>query len=559
VKELSSSFLALHNVCRYLLLHHEERLPLHALYLITAPFALNFDRALYLSWKEKLEAFKVEGASNFYVATEGELLPLHEAKGIHAREKDFPSSFDEAFKKYCSSKEAERMEQEAQRVLSKSLIYVQAMEEDILWRALLSMKPLHCKNAKGVPKFFYKKEFILLPLTKEGGSPGLLYVDNAYTERKIEEGDFLVLSLFADFLNACMERALLHKQAQIETKQLLLMESLSRKLAFAKSFEDLWNIMDEELKEIIPFDVGYIIILEKEKASAHLLVTKEVSTNVVEEVKELVRKKVASLFPYKIRFEDKALERYSFLSKPSQRLLSHIFSPMCGEEKAEGFLLLCSIEHHFTKQDTLTLSSICAQVAQALENTRLHEEQRNAYIQIIASLAAAIEKKDPYTHGHSEKVAQYSRAIARKMGLSEEMVEQVHMAALLHDIGKIGIKDEVLLKKGTLSYKEYNSVKDHPQFGVSILEKLLFLSPLLPIILHHHEHWDGSGYPKGIKGEQIPLGARIIAVADAFEAMTSERSYRRALKKEEALRIIEKCSARFFDPKVVEAFLSIHH
>lgn len=190
--------------------------------------------------------------------------------------------------------------------------------------------------------------------------------------------------------------------------------------------------------------------------------------------------------------------------------------------------------------------------------TRLYENLRSIYMRTIKVLAHAIEAKDRYTHSHSENVARYAVAIAREMRIADEEVEIVREACELHDLGKIGIDDSILSKPTGLTETEWEQVRRHPITGAQILEPLTFLNNVIELVRQHHEHYDGSGYPDGRRGEDIILGARIIHLADAYEAMTSARSYRKIpLSKEEATLEIKRNSGTQFDPKVVEAFLRI--
>ncbi|MGB9905160.1 MAG: HD-GYP domain-containing protein, partial [Desulfotomaculales bacterium] len=170
-------------------------------------------------------------------------------------------------------------------------------------------------------------------------------------------------------------------------------------------------------------------------------------------------------------------------------------------------------------------------------------------------LARTVELHDPYTKKHSLGVTRYSLAIAAKLGLTQNFCRVLRDAALLHDIGKVAVPEKILLKEGPLTQEEYGLVKRHPVIGAAVLGEQEGYAQAASFVLHHHERWDGRGYPHGLAGEEIPLGARIIAVADAFEAMTSHRSYRRALSRDEAVRELVGNSGTQFDPAVVKAFL----
>lgn len=189
---------------------------------------------------------------------------------------------------------------------------------------------------------------------------------------------------------------------------------------------------------------------------------------------------------------------------------------------------------------------------------KLYEDLRSTYMRTIKVLAQAIDARDHYTHSHSENVAKYAVAIAEEMGLSAKEIEDIREACELHDLGKIGVEDSILLKPADLSAEEWERVKKHPATGARILEPLIFLNDVIQIIKQHHEHYDGTGYPQGLSGEQILLGARIVHLADAYDSMRSARSYRKVpLSREDTILEIKNNSGTQFDPRVVEAFLKI--
>jgi putative nucleotidyltransferase with HDIG domain len=214
-------------------------------------------------------------------------------------------------------------------------------------------------------------------------------------------------------------------------------------------------------------------------------------------------------------------------------------------------------EHNSSLQKQNTL--LARRIEESTKNlTRLYEDLRQTYMRTIKVLAQAIDARDHYTHSHSENVARYAVAIAEQMHLSANDIALIRDACELHDLGKIGVEDFILGKSTSLTVEEWNQIKRHPQAAAQILEPLTFLNGVIDLVKQHHEHYDGSGYPEGRSGEDILLGARIIHVADAYEAMRSPRSYRKIpLSKEEAILEIKKNSGTQFDPKVVEAFLKV--
>ena len=185
------------------------------------------------------------------------------------------------------------------------------------------------------------------------------------------------------------------------------------------------------------------------------------------------------------------------------------------------------------------------------------EELEKAYLDTIGILRQTVEAKDPYTRGHSDRVSAYSVLIGQELGLSEEQIHTLKIGGLFHDIGKIGIPDSILLKESKLNDDEYSQIKNHPSIGVHMLGDAEIFKDIIPIVKHHHERYDGHGYPSQLAGDKIPLLARIAAVADTFDAMTSKRSYREALSLDYTIAEIEKCSGSQFDPEIAKVFLDI--
>ncbi|TRZ48396.1 diguanylate cyclase, partial [bacterium] len=188
---------------------------------------------------------------------------------------------------------------------------------------------------------------------------------------------------------------------------------------------------------------------------------------------------------------------------------------------------------------------------------KLNKRANQSLIESIFAFAKTIELKDKHTGRHVELTVKYATDVAKKLKLSVREIDNIRQASILHDLGKIGISEKILLKKAKLTKEEFEEIKKHPQIGVDIIRPLHFLHDIIPLILYHHERWDGSGYPHGLKGEDIPIGARIIAVADAYQALTSNRPYHKAYLKRRALQIIRQESGTHFDPLVAKVFLEI--
>lgn len=192
-----------------------------------------------------------------------------------------------------------------------------------------------------------------------------------------------------------------------------------------------------------------------------------------------------------------------------------------------------------------------------LELKQSKEDLERAYLESIEALRYTVEAKDRYTRGHSDRVSEYSILIGKKIGLPQEELKKLRIGGLFHDIGKIGVPDSILLKTERLTDEEYSEIKNHPSIGKHILSSASIFSDIIPIVYHHHEKYDGTGYPGKLKGEEIPLLARIAAIADTFDAMTSKRSYRDALSIDVAKNEIKRCSGTQFDPELVDAFMEL--
>ena len=194
-------------------------------------------------------------------------------------------------------------------------------------------------------------------------------------------------------------------------------------------------------------------------------------------------------------------------------------------------------------------------INEELEET--NEKLEQAYLESVQTLRYTVEAKDTYTRGHSDRVSEYSVLIGRKLGLPEEQLKILRIGGLFHDIGKIGIPDSILQKNAKLTDDEYSEIKNHPSIGAHILGAATIFKDIIPIVKHHHERYDGRGYPSGLAGENIPYLARIAAVADTFDAMTSKRSYRDALDLQYVKDEFERCKGTQFDPQIAEVFINI--
>jgi HD-GYP domain-containing protein (c-di-GMP phosphodiesterase class II) len=239
--------------------------------------------------------------------------------------------------------------------------------------------------------------------------------------------------------------------------------------------------------------------------------------------------------------------------------------PLLYGERATGVIVLSRLGiDQFDDAERRLLEVLAFNASTAFENARLIEAEREAsrtlegaYMSTIEALANALEAQDTYTHDHARALAEMALAVGRDVGLEGDPLRRLELSALFHDIGKIGVPSEVIRKPGPLTDVEWEAMRRHPDIGAQIIAPVPFLQPLVPIVRACHEHWDGSGYPKGLRENEIPLEARIILVCDAFHAMTSDRPYRRALPASEAIIRLRDAQGSQFDPDVVDHFIRL--
>ncbi len=256
------------------------------------------------------------------------------------------------------------------------------------------------------------------------------------------------------------------------------------------------------------------------------------------------------------------IENTSFISVPLERKVPNLANrgTLLAQPRVLAVMNVCkkSKGDSFTESDLKVLIIIANHAAAAIENARLILDLQGAHLSTLQSMALLLEARDSYTHGHSQRVRDYSMLAAERLGLSREELDVISLAAPLHDLGKVGVNDGTLNKMGKLNDEEWEQIKQHPVIGFDVLSPVRFLEEKhLLIVRHHHERIDGTGYPDGLKGDELPMATRVTAVADAFDAMSSSRAYRKTMSPERIIEELEKCSATQFDPDVVTLFVKL--
>jgi putative nucleotidyltransferase with HDIG domain len=373
-----------------------------------------------------------------------------------------------------------------------------------------------------------------------------------------------IIDVLASQAGIAINNANLYASINQKLDELMIISNYSEQLMGLVDKYDVIRCLYETIIKYFPLDfIGFLIIQRRSheflywsRGEIEDKDVKEITKNVL----DIYNKAVNS----SIQERRVAIRKFAVSNGNVQHSikLPFVFKhtiPVCWEDFKFGAIFFgASKVLYNTTEKIALLSSLVSQTRIALTNSKLYSDMKENYIRTIKALAIAVDAKDTYTHGHSENVMNIAEEIAHEMNIDEKTVGVIRDAGLLHDIGKIGIPGHILNKPGPLTYEEFNGVmKMHSILGANIVKDVPFLKDLYKLILYHHEHYDGNGYPDGLKGEQIPIGARILHVADAFEAMTSNRPYRNSLGQREAVKRLTECSGQQFDPSVINSFLRV--
>jgi HD-GYP domain-containing protein (c-di-GMP phosphodiesterase class II) len=353
------------------------------------------------------------------------------------------------------------------------------------------------------------------------------------------------------------------KCTEEKVERLVLLSQLSQILNSTLNYKEIRRRAMEATTRLMKAEAGSLLLVDEEKGQLHFEVVsgdkeediKTISLNFGEGIAGWVAQHGKPLIvnsPEKDRRFFKGVdERTEFKTR------NIICVPVKVKEKVIGVLEAVNKQGggKFDKEDLSLFASLADQAAIALDNSRLYRELEEMFFQTADSLADAIEQRDPYTGGHTQRVTLYSQAIGKSLQLKPSERKWLKITSVLHDIGKIGIEDHILKKPERLSPQEFEMIKRHSEIGAKIVEHIRPLKEIIPGVKYHHEQVNGKGYPDGLMGKDIPALAKIVAVADTYDAMTTDRPYRKAMEKEEALEELKRCSGTQLDKEVVEAFV----
>ena len=371
------------------------------------------------------------------------------------------------------------------------------------------------------------------------------------------------IAMLADDFNRMTDS--LRERSESLTKKVLELATLyemSRSLGSTLELDALLDSVLDSAMRIFDVEVGYVTMVDRETGTLEPISWRGVDLSRMDEAS--IRGSMAEWVvregrPLIFNPSSEEGESRASAADPASGAVAALCVPLLSSEGTLGAITVGS--HHtdrrFASDDVRLLSTIANHVTIAVGNIGLFSSVQEAYLATVRALAAAVDAKDPYTRGHSDGVARYALMIGEAAGVSQEQMTALEMAAYLHDIGKIGISEDILLKPGKLTDAEMSQMRHHPLIGANILKPVAFPWPIAPIVRHHHEHYDGGGYPAGLRGEEIPFLARVLTVADAFEAMVADRPYRRGRSQQEAILELRRCSGSQFDPRVVDTFIEV--
>ena len=414
----------------------------------------------------------------------------------------------------------------------------------------------------------YKVDNILcVPMKIKDRVVGVIELINKMDRKRFIKEDLDLLISLAGEVALVIENSKLFVESQVKIKELSSLISISEMINSTLKLDSILTEVMEAASVMLEAEASSIFLIDEEKKELYFKIA---TGEVAERVKEIripmsegvvgwVAREKKPILVADVqkdpRFYKKADEQSKFVTK------SILAVPLKVKDKVIGVVEVLNkiANDSFLKSDITLLETLAHQSAIAIDNAMTHEELQRLFKETLKSLAAAVEAKDTCTGGHIERLSRFSLAIAYEYGLGYEDRERIHYAALLHDIGKISIPDAILMKPGPLTPEEFAEMKKHPEIGANIIRPVKQFQHVIPGILHHHERYDGKGYPSGIKGENISIDGRIIAVADTFDAMTCDRPYRKGLDDTVAIEEIKKGAGTQFDPKIVGSFLAVYY
>lgn len=410
---------------------------------------------------------------------------------------------------------------------------------------------------------FKTENMICVPLKVSNRVLGVVEVLNRRDNRPLTKEDLALLKSLAAQVAILIENAHLLEKYKIKIKKLLTMEEVGRILNSTLDEKEIRRRAMDAVTRLMDAETGSLLLIDHERGELFFEVALGKKGRVVSEMRLKIGEGIAGwvaktgkpVISNDVEKDPRHLKRVDARSRFRTRNM--ICTPVRVKGKVIGVLQAINKKRGgiFTKWDLNEFNTLANQVAIAIENANLYRELKDTFISTAGALSDTIEARDAYTGGHTKRVLEYSRLIGEELSLKEGELENLKLAAILHDIGKIGVEDSILRKEGKLTEEEEKAMRMHTIIGPRIVENVKQLKLIAPGIRHHHETYDGKGYPDLLKGREIPIIARIISVADTFDAMTTDRPYRKGLPVEVALRELKDHAGIQFDTRAVDAFI----
>lgn len=417
-----------------------------------------------------------------------------------------------------------------------------------------------------LPESKNNSKIILSPIFFKGKGIGALIAEtDSYSELSLQ-----LIDCISKYASIGIENHLLYRESmeehmelahEIETLQ--LMYEIGKEVISNLKTEDIIETVVQMIRRIIPCDGATVALFDPGRSALYV----ETSWGTGMDKGTALEKKHLPFFSLmetgKSFYQQDITHEFSKYPRLAEwasdkNVFSYFCVPLSVKGSFLGILILSSVRPAwFTNIHLTTTEKIATQVGIALENARLMEDIEEIFIGTVTSLVATIDAKSQWTKGHSLRVANYTVNLGEKLGLKKDALDKLQLAAILHDIGKIGTYEAILDKPGNLTPEELDMIHKHPSLGADILMPLKAFRSIIPIMKHHHERYDGAGYPDGLAGDDIPIEARMLAVSDVYDAMRSDRPYRHGLSLEEAIRELEAGAGTQFDPVLVPLFIEL--
>lgn len=391
-----------------------------------------------------------------------------------------------------------------------------------------------------------------VPLKSKDRCIGVLNLSGRIDGEDFTEEDLKILSILASHAASAIDIAQLYQKVKSQVGHLEALYQLGRILNSSLSLDEILPTALTQTLDLLQAKTASVMLLDERGEELRIRLAHGLSQEIVEKTTVKLGERVSGRVAA-------TGEPVLIKGQEGDDMDSSLCVPLLANQQVLGVLNIRTKADgsDFDHQDLELAGQLANIAAAAIENASLHDELQALFLSTVSAMANSIDARDPYTKGHSERVTSYAVMIAEELKLSADELERLRYAGLLHDIGKIRIRDHILHKPGRLTDAEFTEMKKHPEYGVEIMEPVKAFQTILPAMLHHHERYDGRGYPHGLEGESIPLSARILCVADCFDAMTSDRPYRKGMPVADAVSELDKNKSTQFDPQLVDIFLAL--